>query len=315
MRSCSNESHRQTITVLGGTGRFGAPYIRTFIEQGLSVRILARSPDNVIKRFPQADVRRGSMVHKSDVKEALLGSEAAFLITPVGGNDDVRIELKAAQCAIKAANTVQLPHLIFLSLIQPAYPTGVPMLDVKKQIEELITTSGVPFSSLRTGCYMGTWLSFFPTFMKAGLYLMPIGTGKRFSFTCQGDVARVAGFLVRRKKVLNDTLDIIDSQALSVLDVVNLYKAATRRQLMPVGQWLLPVLTLLRPVLFRWMYPTGASRVRLFNYFNKNDWVGNYRPLTEVFPEFRTTSMRNYLQARYKGQERSQWGERPIGKF
>ena len=300
MRSRSNESHHQTITVLGGTGRFGAPYIRTFIEQGLHVRILARSPDKAIKRFPQADIRKGSMVHVSDVKKALLGSEAAFLITPVGGNDDIGLELKAAHCAIKAANTVQLPHLIFLSLIQPDYPTGVPMLDVKKQIEELITTSGVPFSSLRTGCYIDTWLSFFPKFMNTGLYLMPIGTDRRFSFTCQEDVARVAVFLVRHKKVLNDTLDIIDSQALSVTDVVDLYKAVTRRQLMPLGHWLLPILTMLRPVLFRWMYPTGASRVKLFNYFNKNDWVGNYRPLAEVFPEFRTTSMRSYLQARYK---------------
>ena len=202
MGSCSIESRRKTITVLGGTGRFGAPYIRTFINQGLSVRVLARSPDKVIKRFHKADVRRGSIVRVSDVKEALLGSAAAFLITPVGGNDDVGLELKAAHCAIKAANTVQLPHLIFLSLIQPAYPTGIPMLDVKKQIEDLIMTSGVPFSILRTGCYMGIWLSFFPKFMKSGVYLMPIGPTRRFSFTCQEDVARVAVLLIRQKKVL-----------------------------------------------------------------------------------------------------------------
>ena len=300
MGSCSNQSLHHTITVLGGTGRFGAPYVRTFLNQGLSVRILARSPDKVIKRFPQADVRSGSMMRVSDVKKALMGSAAAFLITPVGGNDDAGLELKAAHCAIKAASAVQLPHLIFLSLIQPAYPTGIPMLDVKKQIEERLMESGLPFSSLRTGCYMGIWLSFFPMFMKKGLYLMPIGAGRRFSFTCQEDVAHVAVLLVRQKKVLNDALDIIDSQAFSVTDVVSLYRAVTRRKLIPLGHWLLPVLSFLRPFFFQWIYPAGASRIRLFNYLNKNNWVGNYGPLTRIFPEFCATSMRNYLQTRYQ---------------
>jgi uncharacterized protein YbjT (DUF2867 family) len=104
----SNESHLQTITVLGGTGRFGAPYIRTFLQEGFSVRILARSPRKMAKRFPQADVCKGSMLRVSDVKKSLSGCQAAFLITPVGGNDDEQPELRAARCAIEAAKAVQL---------------------------------------------------------------------------------------------------------------------------------------------------------------------------------------------------------------
>jgi len=305
MRSCSKVSSHQPLTVLGGTGRFGAPYIRTFMREGLPVRILARSPHKVARRFPQADVYRGSMMRGSDVKKVLSGSQAAFLITPVGGNDDAQLELRAARCAVEAARAVQLPHLIFLSLIQPACPTGIPMLDVKRQIEDLIMDSGVPFSSLRTGCYMDTWLSLFPRFMKIGLYLMPIGPGHQFNFTCQEDIASAAIFLIRQKKVLNGPLDVIDSQVGSVTDVVNLYKSVTGRKLIPLGRWLLPVLTFLRPVLFRWIYPKGASRVRLFNYFNKNDWIGRDTSLddpalAEIFSDFRVTSMRDYLQIRYR---------------
>jgi len=236
----------------------------------------------------------------SDVKGALDGVAAAFLITPVGGNDDDQIELRAARCAIKAARAVQLPHLIYLSLIQPPRPTGIPMLEVKGQIENMVMASGVPFSSLRTGCFMDTWLSFFPMFMKLGIYLMPIGTQQKFSFTSQQDVARVAVSLIRQHKVLNGTIDIIEPQTRALIDVVKLYQAATGRKLIPVGRWLRPVLTLLRPVIFRWIYPTGASRVKLFNYFNENDWIGNARQLAEVFPEFHVTSMRDHLWARYR---------------
>lgn len=300
MTRCSGTSKLQTIAVLGGTGRFGAPYIHTFMDYGLNVRVLARSPDMVLKRFPSADVLHGNMMNVSDVKKTLDKVAAAFLITPVGGNDDTQIELKAARCAIKAARAVKLPHLIYLSLIQPPRPTGVPMLEVKGQIESMLMASGVPFSSLRTGCYMNTWLSFFPVFMKLGIYLMPIGPRHKFSFTSQQDVARVAVSLIRQHKVLKGAIDVIESRARALIDVVDLYHAVARRNLIPVGRWLLPVLTLLRPVLFRWIYPTGASRVRLFNYFNENNWIGNARQLAEVLPEFRVTSMRDHLRARYR---------------
>jgi len=308
MAPCANPSQGRTIAVLGGTGRFGAPYIRTFMDQGLRVRILARSPNPVRKRFPAADVRRGNMLNRSDVEQALDGTEAAFLITPVGGNDDIQIELRAVRCTIAAAKAVRLLHLIYLSLIQPLRPTGIPMLDVKGRIERLLVAGSVPFSILRTGCYMDTWLSFFPLVMNLGLYLMPIGPRHRFSFTAQQDVARLAVALMRRHQVLNAGIDVIDPQPRSLIDVVTLYQAVKGKRLIPLGPWLLPVVTLLRPVLFRWAYPSGASRVRLFHYFNENDWIGDARQLTAVMPEFHVTSMRDFLRERYRD------GGKAVGK-
>jgi nucleoside-diphosphate-sugar epimerase len=70
---------------------------------------------------------------------------------------------------------------------------------------------------------MDTWLSFFPIFMKLGLYLMPIGRSHQFNFTHQQDVARVAVALIRQAKVLNGTIDVIEPQAHSLMDVVDIY--------------------------------------------------------------------------------------------
>lgn len=291
----SQSNHRPSIAVLGGTGRFGRPYIQEFLDQGLTVWILARSPKKVAKRFPQAHVLRGNMMNSSDVTRIFTGVSSAFLITPVGGNDETRIEIEAARTAIAAAKTAQLPHLIFLSLVQPPQPTGVPLLDVKGQIDIMILSSGVPFSSLRTGCYMDIWLAFFPLCMKLGLYLFPIVSGRQFSFTSQRDVARVAVLLMRSNKVLNGPVDVIEPRARTLQDVVNLYKSVTGRKLRPLGRWLLPVLKLLKPTVFRWLFPSGASRVSLFSYFNENDWVGNPHQLSELLPEFQVISMRNHL--------------------
>ncbi len=294
------ESHsRPTIAVLGGTGHFGAPFIHEFLRQGLMVRILARFPGKVAGRFPKADVCHGTMFNRAHVERAVNGMSAAFLITPVGDNDDAQVELAAARLAIKAAQATHLPHLIYLSLIQPFPATGVPMLDVKGQIETMLRISGLPFSSLRTGCYMDTWLSFSPRLMRLGIYPMPVGPCHRFSFTAQRDVARVAVRLIRNHLILNGVLDVVEADARSVEEVVALYQAATGRKVIPMGRWLLPVIKLLRPVLFRWLCPKAASRVALFNYFNSHDWIGDPRLMARLWPDFRVTTMVDFLKSKY----------------
>jgi uncharacterized protein YbjT (DUF2867 family) len=296
MAPLSGKPTRTVIAVLGGSGRFGGPFIREFLDQGLTVRVLARSPRKVARRFPRARVMRGNMMHLSDVIRLFQGAATALLITPMGGNDDTCIELKAARTAIKAAAAVRLPHLIHLSLVQPLRPTGVPLLDVKGRIEAEIMSAGIPFSSLRTGCYMDIWLAFFTIFMKLGLYLFPIAPDHRFSFTSQRDVARVAVLLIRRKKVLNGPIDVIDPRARTLQDIIDLYKTATGRTIRPIGRWLLPILKALKPTLFRWLYPSGASRVSLFSYFNENDWVGDPHSLSKLLPEFFPASMDDHIR-------------------
>jgi uncharacterized protein YbjT (DUF2867 family) len=296
MAPVSENPTRTVIAVLGGSGRFGGPFIREFLDEGLTVRVLARSPRKAARRFPRARVMRGNMMHLSDVIHIYQGATAALLITPMGGNDDTCIELKAARTAIKAAAAVRLPHLIHLSLVQPLRPTGVPLLDVKGRIEAEIMSAGIPFSSLRTGCYMDIWLAFFTTFMKLGLYLFPVAPVHRFSFTCQRDVARAAVLLIRLNKVLNGPIDVIDPQARTLQDIIDLYQAATGRTIRPIGRWLLPILKMLKPTLFRWLYPSGASRVTLFSYFNENDWVGDSHSLSKRLPEFSATSMDDHIR-------------------
>jgi uncharacterized protein YbjT (DUF2867 family) len=286
------------IAVLGGTGRFGASIVQEFIDEGLRVKILARSPRRAVKRFPGARVLAGTMMNLSHVVRLFDGADAGFLITPAGGNDDAGIELEAAGTVVTAARQTGLPHLIYLSLIQPSTKrTGVPMLDVKGRIETMALSCGLPFSSLRSGCYTEIWLGFFPLFMRFGLYLFPVGQTHRFSFTCQRDLARAAMTLIRRGTVLRGAVDIVDPRPRTLAEVVALHGAATGRPLRPLGRWLLPMLQVLKPF-FRWLSPCGASRITLFGYFNENDWVGDPGRLREVLPGFQVTSMEQYLTAR-----------------
>ena len=56
----------------------------------------------------------------------------------------------------------------------------------------------------------------------------------------------------------------------------------------------------LRPVVFRWLKPVLASKVRLAGYFDTHDWCGDPLQLATVLPGFRVTSLERYLEQRYK---------------
>ena len=122
-------SNPQTIAIVGGTGRVGRTYIEEFPATGLRVKVLARSPEQVGKRYPSAETCGGSMMEHDDVAGAMEVVDAAFLITPIGGSNDSGPELIAAGSAIKAAQTTGLAHLFYASQVASVLP-GLEVTDL-----------------------------------------------------------------------------------------------------------------------------------------------------------------------------------------
>ena len=295
-------SKRPTITVLGGTGHVGKVYIKEFLSASFNVRILARSPELVGKNFPEADIVRGSMMRDTDVARAMKGADAAFLITPIGGNNDPEPELKAARTAIKAAKDTDLPHLIYASQILSEQPTGVAILDAKVEIEKMLTASGVPWSSLCIGCYMDEWLGMAPGLQKLGLLFNPITSNLPLSFTMKEDVARVAIELQRQGKALNGTLDVVEPVTRTLAEVAKLISKFRGRKVVASGSYPWSAILDMAQPLFRRLKPTMASKVTLLNYFNKHGYVGNTNQVAKVLPQFQMTTMETYLEKIYKSQ-------------
>jgi uncharacterized protein YbjT (DUF2867 family) len=289
-----------TIAILGGTGHVGVTYIEEFLSEGLRVRILARSPERVKMRFPECDVAQGSMMEQGDVAHVMEEADAAFLITPIGGNNNPELELNAARTAIAAGQATQLRHLIYASQILPDRSTGVAILDAKAEIERIFAASGVPWSSLCIGCYMDEWLGMAPGLLKIGLFLNPISASRQFSFTCKKDVARVAVELLQRGYSLNGTLDVIESRPRTLADAAELIGQVLGRKVTAGGSW--PLLPLMRTALplFRLFKPVMASKVVLGSYFDRHGYVGNTRQMSEVLADFEVTTLEEYLRDTFK---------------
>lgn len=290
------DTNQPAITVLGGTGHVGATYIEEFLAAGLRTRILARSPERAEKRFPRATVVRGSMLEADDVARALDGADAAFLITPIGGNNDPGPELWAAATAIEAARRSRLRHLIYASQLLPERPTGVAILDAKVKIEEMLAGSGLAWSSLCIGCYMDEWLGMAPGLLRRGLLLNPLAKDRPFSFTCKQDVARVAVTLLRRCRTLNGTLDVVEPTVRTLSDAAGRIGQALGRKVVASGSW--PLLPLMRAArgLLRRARPILVSKVELGTYFDRHGYVGRTGQMTAVLPGFPVTSLDEYLR-------------------
>jgi len=69
---------RQTIAIVGGTGTVGKHVAATAIEQGYSVRILARRPERVQLNSPHAITIEGNATDETAIRSLLTGSNAVI---------------------------------------------------------------------------------------------------------------------------------------------------------------------------------------------------------------------------------------------
>jgi uncharacterized protein YbjT (DUF2867 family) len=283
-----------TLAVLGGSGRIGTPFVRRFLMAGATTRVLTRTPERVHKTTPEAEAIAGSMMRTADVAQAMQGADAAVLLTPIGPNDDPSPELDAATVAVNAAAASGLPHLIYVSLIGIDQPTGVPLLDAKRQVERILAAGDVPWSSLRTGSYMDDIIDPRLTLLRHGLFFFPVPRQRRLSLTAQDDVAHVALGLATRP--LNRSLDIIDPMVYTPASIANLAARILNRTVHASGAWPLLALHTLRPLIQR-TNPRLASIITLLGYFAHHDWIGEPHQLGHALPGLQITSLETHLRA------------------
>lgn len=91
--------------------------------------------------------------------------------------------------------------------------TGVGILDAKREIEDLIQSSGVPYTILRCGTYMEDAFDPRISLLKAGWFLFPIDRTVPFCYTSQKDIPRfiVSQLLIKQNnQPLNGAINFCD---------------------------------------------------------------------------------------------------------
>ncbi len=201
------------ILVVGATGSLGGRVTRGLLENGKSVRILARhnSPSEELAKQGRANTAQslidaGAEVVYGDLKErASLDAAVEGIDTIIStatatqreGDDSVEsVDLQGTLNLIDAAQQAGVRHFIYTSVPDASVEHPIPLFQIKGQCQEAIADSGMTFTFAQPSVYMEIWIG-----MMVGI---PLSMDQPISLIGQGDHAHnfiseadVAAFLVR----------------------------------------------------------------------------------------------------------------------
>ncbi|GAA4647451.1 NAD(P)H-binding protein [Pontixanthobacter gangjinensis] len=262
-----------TVAAIGCSGPVAHHFVEGFCEEGANLRLLARKPHKVRRRYPQAEIVQGSMMEPADVARAVDGADAVFLVTPMGLSDDPSSEIEAARLVLKGLKAAGVPHLIYTSCLGVERKHGVGILDAKHAIEQMISESGIPFSILRCGTYMEDLFDLRVELLKKGKFLFPLNKSRRFTFTSQRDVPRfVTSELLAKGRVLNDRIDLVAPGTFSISQIEVLLSEAAGFEIRAPSRF--PTFHLFRALtpVFRLRKDRMSSVIPLLVHFDKHGY-------------------------------------------
>lgn len=136
------------ILVTGGTGRLGRELLPRLVAAGHEMRALVRRPDAVLPNGVEAVT--GDLGVPPLPVRAIAGVEHIVHLASGSSDGDIEgIDLAGTRTLIEVAVATGRPHLLFLSIVG-VEKSAFPLYRAKVEIEAMLATSGLPWTSLRT---------------------------------------------------------------------------------------------------------------------------------------------------------------------
>ena len=221
--------------VVGATGTLGSEICRLLVAAGRPVRALIREtadPDKAarLERTGVALVR-GDLKDRASLDEACRGvdtviSTASSTVSRQSGDSIEAVDRTGQLSLFAAAKAAGVSHAVLISF--PPVDVEFPLQSAKRAVERWLTDSGMPYTILQPTCFMEVWLSPALGFDAANAKARIYGSGaNRISWISYHDVARFAALCVDRTEVCNATMKLGGPDALSPLEVIQIFE---RRQ-------------------------------------------------------------------------------------
>jgi uncharacterized protein YbjT (DUF2867 family) len=254
-------SEKLRILATGATGRL-RPVVDELLARGHAVRVTARDPSaagagELAARG--ADIVRADLDDRQSLRTAAEGVDAVFGAgSPhqAGPDGEARHGMNIAE----AAAVARVRHLVFSSGAGADRPTGVPVLESKRKVEERIRELGIPHTILAPVYFMEN--AFNPwnlDALAAGELALPLPPDRPLQQLAIRDLASVAAVVLergpaaagsRRIELAGD--ELTGGQAAAVLTRVSGRSVAFRRvplEALPAGM----------KALFEWLDRVGHS--------------------------------------------------------
>jgi NADH dehydrogenase len=229
-----------TILVVGATGMLGGEICRRLTAVGKPVRGLFRAPSDPVKvsrlesfgvETVQGDVRdRASLDKACQGVTAVIStvSSMPFSYQP-GVNDIQTTDLDGVTNLIEAAKANGVSQFVYTSF-SGNVDLDFPLRNAKREVERRVKESGLVYTILRPGYFMEAWLSPVVGFDAANAKATVYGEGQNpISWISLQDVAQFAVSSLDHPVAKNATLELGGPEAISPLQVVQLFEQASGR--------------------------------------------------------------------------------------
>jgi len=148
------------VLVTGATGQTGRLLVASLVENGLSVRALARSPDKAASLGTGVEIFTGDVTDPASLAEAFAG--AAVVIStigarfPIGNNGFAAVDWEGNRALIDAAKAAGVRQFILLSAGSAGrdgfpYSWSISPYPWKAKAEAYLRDSGLPYTIIAAG--------------------------------------------------------------------------------------------------------------------------------------------------------------------
>ena len=202
-----------TILVTGATGSVGSQIVHRLVEEGASVRAIARSPEKA--DLPASvDVRKGDMTDIPSMRAALEGVDTLFLLNAV-----VADEVTQAILTLSLARDAGIQRIVYFSVFNSDRFTDVPHFTGKYTVERMIEEFDLPATILRPSYFMQNDVSMKELIAGKSIYPMPLGS-MGISMADTRDIAEMAAIsLLQRERsatpLPREVIEVVGPQAMT----------------------------------------------------------------------------------------------------
>jgi NADH dehydrogenase len=224
--------------IVGATGMVGGAICQNLAGEGRPVRALVRATSDAAKvgalkecgaELVQGDLRdRASLDAACQGVTAVVSTASSMPFSYLPGENDIQtVDLEGMTNLIAAAQSAGVGQFVYLSFTME---NDFPLRNAKRAVEQRLRDSGLTYTILRPSYFMEVWLSPAVGFDSSNAKAQIYGTGKNpLSLISFPDVARFAVACLDNPAARNATLKIGGPEALSQLQVVQIFEEAGGR--------------------------------------------------------------------------------------
>jgi len=222
MNADTSSPTRRRVLVTGATGRQGGAAVDALLASGHQLRALVRDPATEAARALAArgvELVAGDFAEKNSLLRACTGVDAVFAVTtPFGGAVDPDRERHQGRALVEAAKATGEPHFVYTSAANADRDTGIPHFQSKREVEQFLIGSGLPYTIIAPASFMENLLT--PPRLMAledGLIGSPFSDDHRVRAIAVEDIGRFAALVINQPdRFLGRRIDIAGDESTGV---------------------------------------------------------------------------------------------------